>query len=397
MDHIGLYESNDRIKASKGLKGKQTMNQAHDNQFDRSPDEGGGFGSDIKNEFTDNLGGSEGAFGGLFKPGGFLGERKNQLIVGGLLIIMIALGVSFYLDNMLEEEDAFLSEEAGDSSPLGEEDMMSGDQEDTPKTDHDASKKDHTVAAPATDKHALKESAKAAPAASAPAQESHAAAMQQTKPAAAEKQPMISKQVPQEIPAPAQQQAPISQSFGPAVLPKLTAPEEQMKKKYDESADPFEFSWEGTSGTIAFSRSPDMKPALYSFRTKKNSFSYKKLPPGMWYWQVSNRAGNSAIRSFEVQPPDIRLISLVSPKDGSSIDGKAGVIAWMGDSKVAYYRVEMSNSDQWEKPNHRFATSGTQLTISEVPAGAYKLRVGAFSEVSGQWEYTAPVSITVAQ
>jgi hypothetical protein len=35
------------------------------------------------------------------------------------------------------------------------------------------------------------------------------------------------------------------------------------------------------------------------------------------------------------------------------------------------------------------------VKLEGVTAGAYQMRVGAFSEVSGRFEYTAPASVTV--
>ena len=62
---------------------------------------------------------------------------------------------------------------------------------------------------------------------------------------------------------------------------------------------------------------------------------------------------------------------------------------------MAYYRVELNQGDDWSNPQFKFSSSGTQVQLNGVAAGQYSMRLGAFSEVSGRWEYTQPTSVTV--
>jgi hypothetical protein len=71
------------------------------------------------------------------------------------------------------------------------------------------------------------------------------------------------------------------------------------------------------------------------------------------------------------------------------------VVSWTGDKAVAYYRVELNQSDDWSNPMFKFSSSGSQVQLNAVAAGNYQLRLGAFSEVSGRWEFTQPVEVAV--
>jgi hypothetical protein len=75
--------------------------------------------------------------------------------------------------------------------------------------------------------------------------------------------------------------------------------------------------------------------------------------------------------------------------------GSGGVVSWTGDKGVAYYRVELNQSDDWSNPMFKFSSSGSQVQLNGVGAGQYQLRLGAFSEVSGRWEFTQPIAVTI--
>ena len=61
-------------------------------------------------------------------------------------------------------------------------------------------------------------------------------------------------------------------------------------------------------------------------------------------------------------------------------------MSWLGDERIAHYRIELKEKGSGEV-SYRFATTGTSLVISKLNPGSYDMRVGAFSEVSGSWEY----------
>ena len=88
-------------------------------------------------------------------------------------------------------------------------------------------------------------------------------------------------------------------------------------------------------------------------------------------------------------------MTVTQPASGGSLAANGGVVSWTADKMVAYYRVELSTSGTWSTPEYVFATSGGQLAIKDVAPGKYKMRLGGFSEVSGQWEYSSPIDVTV--
>jgi hypothetical protein len=110
--------------------------------------------------------------------------------------------------------------------------------------------------------------------------------------------------------------------------------------------------------------------------------------------KVINGAGSSSVVSFDVKGAEKRNISISSPTDGQTIAGSGGVVTWNGDDKVARYKVEFSNGN-WAQPAHRLQTVGTDAELKGVPAGSYQLRVAAWSEVAGRWEYSAPISVSI--
>lgn len=173
----------------------------------------------------------------------------------------------------------------------------------------------------------------------------------------------------------------------------LLTPLDGQRRNYDETSEYALFEWSGgEGGEIHFSRSETMEPLEKKVTVASNSYAMAHPWPGVWYWQVVNEAGTSPVSRFYVDAPQRRNVQLMAL--GSSVAGSGGVISWQGDSKVARYVVELSQSG-WSNPEWRFQTSSTSLTLANVMAGSYKLRVGAFSEVAGRWEYTAPVDVAI--
>lgn len=175
--------------------------------------------------------------------------------------------------------------------------------------------------------------------------------------------------------------------------PELTLPLDGQRRNYDETSEYAVFEWSGApGGTILFARNPEMSPLEKKIQVSGNSYALAHPWPGVWYWQVENEEGLSEVSRFHVDPPMRRNVQLMAM--GSTLSGTGGVVSWQGDSKVARYMLEMSQSG-WSNPQWRFQTSSTSITLSGVTSGAYKLRVGAFSEVAGRWEYSSPVDVTV--
>lgn len=172
----------------------------------------------------------------------------------------------------------------------------------------------------------------------------------------------------------------------------LMEPADGQKWIYDETETPARFTWDGgSSGMIVFSRSPTMSPEVMRVPATGYGYTFHNPYPGTWYWQMVNNSGTTDVRSFVIDPPVRRNIVV---NQIAEISGNGGVVEWQGDEKVAFYRVEFSTGG-WANPQYRFATTGTKVQVQGLAAGAYKMRVGAFSEVSGRWEYTAPSDVTV--
>ena len=172
-------------------------------------------------------------------------------------------------------------------------------------------------------------------------------------------------------------------------------PPNGASRSYDETSEYADFSWGGSpGGFIYFSRNRSMQPAEKMARVSGNSYRLRHPWPGTWYWKVQNGAGGSEVASFRVSPAIRRNVALNQPQGGGVLSGNGGMVSWSGDSKVARYKVEISGSG-WANPDYKFQTSGSDLQLQNVAAGSYQMRVGAFSEVSGRWEFTQPVDVVV--
>ena len=137
-----------------------------------------------------------------------------------------------------------------------------------------------------------------------------------------------------------------------------------------------------------------MTPIFFRVKVDTEYFFYRKPPPGTWYWQVSNSKGKSEVRSFTIEAPVPRKVTLSYPQEGEVIPADGGIVKWLGDERISYYRIELSNKG-WNDPSYRFATSGTSLKVQGVTAGDYEMRSGSFSEVAGRWEYNKPIRVIV--
>ncbi len=303
------------------------------------------FTADLKGEFTSNFGTNTNAVSQIFKEGGFVSQsRTKYLIIGGVLIAVLA--VVFYL--LTGESDP--SEETTDETAATEE----TDEESTEATDEKTEE--------ATTEAATEE----VPVADTTAQTAA---------------------VPSSIP----QSGGFSGGSGKVALGE---PADGSSLSYDETQGPATFSWTGGSGYIVFSRNQSMNPQAMKVAVSGNSFAFHHPWPGTWYWQVTNKSGSTEVRSFKVGSPARRNIQLSQPASGGAVAGNGGTVSWQGDAKVAYYRVEFSTGG-WGNPQHRFASSGNSVSLQGVTPGQYQMRVGAFSEVAGRWEYTTAVPVTV--
>jgi len=318
------------------------------------------FTADLKGEFESKFGPNTNAMSQIFKEGSFAGGSKMKLyVIGG--VVVLALVVAFFV--LTSPSDTASEDEFADDTSTAPADTAATD-----PADDVAATTDPATDATATDATAT-DATTAADVAPTDATATASSTVAETRPVAAT----------------------TSAATGPI---SLSSPENGASVNYDETQGPAVFSWQGGGGQIVFSRSSTMKPETLRINVSGSSFSFNNPWPGQWYWRVENSSGSSEVRSFSVSAPTRRNVVLAQPAAGSAIAGTGGQVTWQGDSAVAYYRVEVSNGD-WANPQYKFSTSGNTVQLNGVAPGPYSLRVGAFSEVSGRWEYTEPVAVTV--
>ena len=306
------------------------------------------FTSELKGEFTSDFGTNTNAVSQIFKGGGFSSESKTKVIGLGVLALAILGGAYMYL----AEPSADTGEaDVADDAAAGAEGAAEGEGAAKPVTDA----KDATAA--------TTEAAKPADAAAAAASATDAAAAA----------------VP---------------STGAI---KLISPSAGGSQSYDETQGVSEFAWEGPADEIVFSRNKSMTPVVKSVKLNGASkFSFENPYPGTWYWQVKNASGASDVSSFAIAAPEHRSFPVQSPSPGGSVSGNGGVVSWQAAEKVARYSVELTpTGSSFANPSFRFGTSGTSVSLQGVTAGSYDVRVGAFSEVAGRWEWQVIQNVTV--
>lgn len=291
------------------------------------------FTADLKGEFTSNFGTNTNAVSQIFKDGSFGSSDKTRYIIFGAVIILVAV-VGWFL----------LSGSGDEAADVAEDDVAAEDPSaTTAATPDDAAKLDD-----------------AASTAEAPAA------------------------------------APVPETMAPpAGAISLSSPDSGASLTYDETQGAAMFSWSGGPGTIVFSRHSSMQPEVMRVKVSGSNYSFHHPWPGQWFWKVESEGGASEVRSFSVSAPIRRNVAITAPASGASLAGTGGVVSWTGDKAVAYYRVELNQGDDWSNPLFKFSSAGSQLELNGVGAGQYQLRLGAFSEVSGRWEFTQPISVTV--
>ena len=311
------------------------------------------FTGDVKSsEFTSDFGTNTNAVSQIFKGGGFGSSDKTKYIIIGVVVLALAVGGAFLLFDSEKSSDDSAdnqtdSEQAADST---------GDQAAT-DAQSDTSQSQDAQAPAATEQAAAEQ----------PASQQQAASQAAAK------------------------------SAGTTGSLSISQPNDGASHDYDETQGPAVFEWTGSADRIVFSRHSNMSPIERSVSLKgKTNYKFDHPYPGIWYWRVENSEGASETRRFVVNAPARRNFPVSQPTPGSSLSGNGGVVAWQGDNKVAWYAVQLvSPGASWANPQYRFGTSGTSIALQGVATGSYDMRVGAFSEVSGRWEWQEIKGVTI--
>lgn len=322
------------------------------------------FTGDLKGEFTSDFGTNTNAVSQIFKSNGFASENRSKYLIGGGALILVVAALVFVFTGEDDSQDPFETE------------FVEGDIQGT-ETGEDLTEEELFPEA---------DPIPAVPAEGGPAVDDFAQ----------ELAPPSDQAIVQD----GGQQAATDQGVGQAgsqafpdsgapVSVSLVSPIDGASQSYDETSGPAEFSWEGPADRIVFSRSPSLQPAAMSVALNgATSYALENPFPGTWYWRVEAAGGVSEIRSFRINAPERRNFPIVQPTDGGSLPVNSAIISWQAGEKIARYAVEVVNSgESFASPVYRFQTSGTSVALQGVNPGSYDIRVGAFSEVAGRWEW----------
>lgn len=306
------------------------------------------FTSELKGEFTSDFGTNTNAVSQIFKSGGFSAESKSRLIILGVAAVAILGGAYWYLAEPGTEGSE--TEIADETTPEEGEGEAEGE--------GDVAKTDATTDATASTDAAVPADAAAAA-------------------------------------VPVEGGEAVPEASTGAI--KLVSPGAGGSQSYDETQGVSEFTWEGPADEIVFSRSKSMTPVVKSVKLNgASTFSFENPYPGTWYWQVKNSTGASDVSSFVIAAPEHRSFPIQAPTPGGSVAGNGGVVSWQAAEKVARYSVEFTpTGSSFANPAYRFGTSGTSVSLQGVNPGSYDVRVGAFSEVAGRWEWQMIQNVSV--
>lgn len=322
------------------------------------------FTGDLKGEFTSDFGTNTNAVSQIFKNNGLGSDNKSKAIIIGVAVVaLLIVGALFYMDSSDDEfgdelgtgdvaEETEGLEEGGELAE-GEEMAVGGEEAATEGEEmavggEEAATEGEEMAAEGTE----------------------------TGEAVAEA---------------------VETGMASTGAISIAQPHDGAQQNYDETQGPAMFEWEGVADRIVFSRSSSMQPIERSINLSgSNSYSFDHPYPGTWFWRLENAEGATEVRRFHVLPPARRNFPVSQPTAGGAISGNGGVVSWQADQKVARYQVQLNQSGaSWANPTYRFGTSGTSVALRNVPAGTYDMRVGAFSEVSGRWEWQLIQGITI--
>lgn len=336
------------------------------------------FTGDLKGEFTSEFGTNTNAVSQIFNNNGFNSQSRTKMVVGIVALVSLLAGGFFYIqsqDSETQQEDTVL-----DPQEIGEEDIAEGDdelqQEQLEAENGKATEADADAAkTPAADTAATTAEADSA-------------------------SEMIATETAPRARSSARSS---SQSFGSTASMgqsgsiSVASPIGGADASYNESMAAPRFTWQGNADKIMFSRSASMRPVYrWADVTGRNSYEFQGVFPGNWYWQLQGPDGMSDIKSFTISPPSRRQISIIEPQSGAALSGNGGFVAWSSADKVARYQVQFKTPDMsWANPTYRYGTVGTKVAVSGIAPGTYDMRVGAFSEVSGRWEWHVMKGIAI--
>lgn len=334
------------------------MNTNPDTQSDANP-----FSGDLKGEFTSDFGTNTNAVSQIFKSNGFSSENRSKYLIAGGVVVLAVAALVFVMTGEDQSQDPFESE------------FVEGDVQGT-EVDEQLDDQLFPEADPVPSQ----------PVPGGPAVEDFA--NETVPPTANQNEAVIGEAVPGTN-ARVDQLAAGSASSSAPVTVSLISPPDGASQPYDETTGPAEFSWEGPGDRIVFSRAASMQPAAMVVALNgATSYSLENPFPGTWYWRVDAAGGVSEVRSFRIQAPERRNFPIVQPSEGGSLAGNGGIISWQAGEKISRYAVEVvSSGGSFVSPMYRFQTSGTSVALQGVTPGSYDIRVGAYSEVAGRWEW----------
>ncbi|MDD9951361.1 MAG: hypothetical protein OXT67_07320 [Zetaproteobacteria bacterium] len=359
---------------------------ADEEQNESSKENANPFESELRSDFSSSFGATTtNAVSSMFKDSGFITENRTKLIgILAVLVLAIAGGIFLLSEEDVEDPDDFLiAEEEPEHKSLTEEGL------------EDKAAQDNTLGADKAQNNEGDDE-------DLNIEETSGSEIDKLSEDTIDDNDLESIGYEEESQSTSAPHKRAQRKFVAASAPPISqAPTNGASRVYNEAGQRATFAWNpaGGSATLVLSQNEDLSNPIAKLAAGTDGQLEVRqiLTPGVWYWQVSNSQGKSEIRRFTILPAPLRKIDLLEPTSGTTLSGNNGIIRWTGDTHVSLYKVQLSTNNSWAQPEVQRATSGTSATLSGVNPGSYQLRIGAFSEVSGQWEFTNPIDITITE
>jgi len=172
---------------------------------------------------------------------------------------------------------------------------------------------------------------------------------------------------------------------------------------------PVQFGWSfsGDAAAVSFQVASDraFRNIVINRSYRSETLITEQLSPGVYYWRVlplyetSKRVDSSEVRKINiVYNAPVRLIS---PAQGEgvthSLTGNSVLFSWSENEMAVNYKLEISDSREFEKITHSAETSLQRIALENIMPGRYFWRVSSFINAGGSEEVktTSPGSFNV--
>jgi hypothetical protein len=139
---------------------------------------------------------------------------------------------------------------------------------------------------------------------------------------------------------------------------------------------------------VEVSRKSDFSVLYVAGSAKGGKFRIPNPPPGEIFWREQ---GSAVANKITVIAPQNLALNFSAPASLAANDS----LSWKADGDVAYFRVEFAAEPTFTNVTNVFATAKTSVSLKDMGAGNYHVRLAGFNTAAGRWEYSKPSAVEV--